>query len=207
MASSTRSMACWFDFRLGANPPSSPTPVENPRDFRMRRSAWKTSAPARRPSRKVGEAERQHHELLDVDGGVGVSAAVQDVHHRYRHATSRRCPAGRTGRAGGGRAEVPAGGGRLGERHRHAEEGVGAEAALGRRAVERDHHRVERLAGRSPGRRTRRADVSVHVADRRRTPLPKSTASCRRRAARAPRVRPSTRPTALPPSRMHRPPG
>ena len=39
MASSTTSMASRFDFRLGANPPSSPTPVDWPRPFRMPRSA------------------------------------------------------------------------------------------------------------------------------------------------------------------------
>ena len=29
-------------------------------------------------------ADRRDHELLDVDVGVGVCAAVEDVHHRHR---------------------------------------------------------------------------------------------------------------------------
>ena len=33
---------------------------------------------------EAGGAERHHHELLDVHVGVGVGAAVQDVHERHR---------------------------------------------------------------------------------------------------------------------------
>ena len=43
----------WFDERLGANPPSSPTPVECPFFFRMPRSVWKISAPQRTASANV----------------------------------------------------------------------------------------------------------------------------------------------------------
>ena len=53
MASSTTSSASRLAFRLGANPPSSPTPVERPRPFRMERSAWNVSAPARSASAKL----------------------------------------------------------------------------------------------------------------------------------------------------------
>ena len=38
--------------RLGAKPPSSPTAVLRPRSFRTFFSAWNTSAPIRKPSRK-----------------------------------------------------------------------------------------------------------------------------------------------------------
>ena len=33
---------------------------------------------------EAGGADRGHHEFLDVDAGVGVCAAVEDVHHRHR---------------------------------------------------------------------------------------------------------------------------
>ena len=51
-ASSTRSSASRLDFRLGAKPPSSPTPVAYPFFLRMPRSVWKISAPIRRASLK-----------------------------------------------------------------------------------------------------------------------------------------------------------
>ena len=54
MASITTSSASRFALRLGAKPPSSPTPVERPWPLRMPRSAWKISAPARSASAKVG---------------------------------------------------------------------------------------------------------------------------------------------------------
>ena len=40
--------------RSGANPPSSPTEVARPLDFRSAWSAWKTSVHQRRPSLKLG---------------------------------------------------------------------------------------------------------------------------------------------------------
>ena len=54
-ASITTSSASRFDFRLGAKPPSSPTPVEYPFFFRMPRSVWKISAPARTASANDGK--------------------------------------------------------------------------------------------------------------------------------------------------------
>ena len=54
IASSTTSTASRFDFRFGAKPPSSPTPVDCPRPFRMPRSAWKISAPIRSASLNDG---------------------------------------------------------------------------------------------------------------------------------------------------------
>ena len=71
------------DFRFGAKPPSSPTPVDRPRSFRMPRSVWKISVPQRSASENARRAERHHHELLEVDVAVGVRAAVEDVHHRH----------------------------------------------------------------------------------------------------------------------------
>jgi hypothetical protein len=44
-------------------------------------SAWKISAPQRIASLKFFRALGHHHEFLEVDRGVGVRAAVDDVHH------------------------------------------------------------------------------------------------------------------------------
>ena len=64
--------------------------------------------------------------------------------------------------------------GRLGARRRHrdAEQRVGAEPALGRRAVERDHRLVERRADRVRGRRSAFAISPLTLATAFRTPLP-----------------------------------
>ena len=82
-----------------------------------------------------GRADRHDHELLEVDGVVGVHAAVQHVHHRHRQ------------HVGVGAADVAVErqleviGGRLGHGQRGAEDRVGAEPALVVGAVE-----VEQLA-------------------------------------------------------------
>ena len=46
IASSITSMASSFDFKFGANPPSSPTPVEYPFSFKVFFNEWYTSAQA-----------------------------------------------------------------------------------------------------------------------------------------------------------------
>src|SRR6266699_1716987 len=53
MAPTTTSTASAFDFRSGAQPPSSPPQLRRPRDLRRSRRAWKISAPIRSASRKV----------------------------------------------------------------------------------------------------------------------------------------------------------
>jgi len=89
------------------------------------------------PFREGRQTRRHDHEFLEVDRVVGMGAAVDDVHHRNRQD------------AGVGAAEIAverqAGGlgGGLGDGERHAEDGVGAEARLVRRAVEGDHRRVD----------------------------------------------------------------
>src|SRR5690606_7256842 len=83
------------------------------------------------------EVDRTDHELLEVDGGVGMGAAVHDVHH------------GNGQDLGVGAAEVfveglakgTGGGVRGGEGD--AEDGVGAELRLGGGAVELDHGVVD----------------------------------------------------------------
>ena len=54
MPSTSTPSAASLDSRSGANPPSSPTAVLRPRSCNVRLSAWKTSAPVRRASAKVG---------------------------------------------------------------------------------------------------------------------------------------------------------
>ena len=53
-ASSIVSMASSSDFRAGAKPPSSPTEVARPLDFRIAARAWKTSAHHLKHSLKLG---------------------------------------------------------------------------------------------------------------------------------------------------------
>ena len=99
----------------------------------------------RASAQRLGEtrgADRHHHELLNVDVRIGVRAAVEDVHHRHRQQPLVRSGAS----AGGGSLQRLL---RLCCRsvrgsHRHAEDRVRAQPALGRGAVEIDHRLVER---------------------------------------------------------------
>ena len=99
--------------------------------------------PQRSASANVGRADRRDHELLDVDVAVGVGAAVEDVHHRHGQQVR--------GRAADVAEQRQAGrvGGRPGDGERDAEDRVGAEAGLVRRAVEVDQLLVDQplLAG------------------------------------------------------------
>ena len=85
----------------------------------------------------VRSADGTDHELLERDGGVGVGAAVDDVHHRDREDI------------GIGAAEIAVQGdlelsrSRFRDGEGDAEDGVGAEFGLGRGAVEFDHLRVD----------------------------------------------------------------
>jgi hypothetical protein len=89
-----------------------------------------------------GGADRHHHELLDVDAAVGVGAAVQDVHHRDReHGASAGCAV--QARQVAIEWNAFGGGGGAGERHRDAEESVGAEAPLVVGPVQPDERRVD----------------------------------------------------------------
>ena len=88
--------------------------------------------------RERAGAGRHDHELLEVEGVRRVGAAVDDVHHRHGQGHGR-LPAQRAveRQAGVGR-------GRLRHGERHAEQGVRAERALRRGAVELDHAPVDR---------------------------------------------------------------
>ncbi len=85
------------------------------------------------PAQRLAEArrpDRGHHELLDVDSGVRVGAAVEDVHHRHRQDV-------RIGAAEIAEQRQLGGvGGRLADRQGYPEDGVGAQPRLVRGAVE-----------------------------------------------------------------------
>ena len=104
-------------------------------------------------------ADRQDHELLQIDVVVGVRAAVHDVHHRDREprrAVAREMAVER-------RAGVLRGGMRRGKRHR--QQGVGAEPRLGRRPVRLDHRAVDPpLVGRV-GADEQLAQLAIDVAN------------------------------------------
>ena len=103
-------------------------------------------------TQRFGEAcgaSRHDHEFLDVDRIVGVHAAIDDVHHRHRQGP--RCRAADIAverQLVGSRC-------RLGGGERHAENGIGTEAALVGRAVESDHGFVDLDLG-----------FGVHAAER-----------------------------------------
>ncbi len=85
----------------------------------------------------VSSADRNDHELLEVDRVVGMGAAIDDVHHRNRQDMGVRTADIAVQRQTGGL------GGSLGDGERHAEDGVGAEARLVRRTIELDHQVVD----------------------------------------------------------------
>ena len=68
--------------------------------------------------------DRSDHELLDVDVGVGVGAAVDDVHHRYRQDVGVGAPDVAVER------QLRRGGRGVRHRQRHPEDGVGAQLGL-----------------------------------------------------------------------------
>ena len=108
---------------------------------------------------KGRHAGRHDHELLDVRGILRVFAAVQDVEHRHRqnmgidaaqvaiegHAKRRRR------RAGAGQ--------------RDTQDGIGAELALVRRAVQRNQRKVDPALVARIDALQRPADFRVHVLD------------------------------------------
>ena len=182
-------------FRLGAKPPSSPTLVLWPASLSAFLQAVED---LRAHAQAVGEGlapHRHDHEFLHVDRVVGVRPAIDHVHHRHRQ------------HAGAGPADIApqrqalGGGRRLGDGEADAEDGVGAEAALVVRAVERaqapvDADLVERIVAEQRLRRSRRSPPRPRCG----RPC-RRAASCRRRAARPPRACRSTHRTAPPPGR------
>ena len=84
-----------------------------------------------------GRADWHRHELLKIDAVVGVLAAVEDVHHRHRQPS--RPGATEVGVKRQARRHC----GRPCHRHRDAQDGVGPERGLVRRAIQVDHQPVD----------------------------------------------------------------
>ena len=109
---------------------------------------------------KLFRAVGRDHELLHVDGVVGVRAAVDDVHHRDGQ------------RGSGGAAEVAVerrtlrnrGGAR--GRHGNGEDGIRAEPSFVARAVQRDHDAVDFGLVRGILAVQRSGDLAIDVAGR-----------------------------------------
>ncbi len=145
----------------------------------------------------LGEGLRPHrhdHELLEVDRVVGMGAAVDDVHHRHRQDMGDGA-ADIAGRAAG-RASI---GGGLGDRERHAEDGVGAEARLVRRCRRGRSSCCRSGPGRVASRPASASKISPLTASTAlQHALAADSASCRRRAVPPPHGRRSRRPTARP---------
>ena len=191
MPSISADSASSLEPKSGAKPPSSPTAVPSPRSPSVFLSAWKTSAPVRSASEKVGAPAGHDHELLEVDLVVGVGAAVEHVHHRHRQhvrvGAAEVAPqrlAGVGGRRLGGRPAT-----RPGWRWRPA----GPCCRFRPGPASRGPRRPGR---RRPGR-DRLGDLAVHVGHRLRDALAVPGAR-RRRAAPRPRTRRWTRPRAPP---------
>jgi hypothetical protein len=110
--------------------------------------------------REARGADRDDHELLQVDRVRRVRAAVDHVHHRNRQ--RRRV---RPAEVAEQRLAGLVGGG-LRHRERHAEDRVRAEPALVRRAVELDQRGVERLLLGRLQAADRVCDLAVRVRDR-----------------------------------------
>ena len=115
------------------------------------------------PPQRLGEArgaDRGEHELLHVDVGVGVRAAVEHVHERHRQHV----------RVGAAHVAVERQLGLVGRGlrrgQRHAEDGVGAEAALAVGAVEGQQLVVEEALVGGVEADHGVGDLGVHVLDR-----------------------------------------
>ena len=149
-----------FDGRFGAKPPSSPSAVASPRSLSSALSAWYVSTPQRSAFGEARRADRREHELLHVDVGVGVRAAVEHVHERHRQHVRVRAADVAVQR------EIGFVGGGLRRGQRHAEDGVGPEARLAVGAVERDQLVVEQALVGGVEADDGVGDLAVDVLDR-----------------------------------------
>ena len=119
--------------------------------------------------RDIVGADRHDHEFLEVDGIVGMGAAVDDVHHRRRQNARLRAADIAVERQRGGLGGGPR------HRERHAENGVGAKARLVVGAVELDHRLVDRDLLLGLEAQQRAGDFAVDVLDRAEHPLAEIT--------------------------------
>ena len=112
----------------------------------------------------LGECRRadgQDHELLDVDAVVRVRAAVDDVHHRQRHAVARLPRAEQFVQR-----QAALGGVRLRVGKRDRQDRIGAEPSFGGRAIELDEPPIELALPCGIQAQDRFADLAVDVRDR-----------------------------------------
>src|SRR5690606_40472211 len=86
---------------------------------------------------QAGSADGHDHEFLEVDRIVGVSATIEDVHHRHRKHMGAGTPHITVER------KVCRFCCRLGDRQGYAKDGIGTESALVWRAVQFDHDLVD----------------------------------------------------------------
>ena len=172
--------------RSGAKPPSSPTAVLRLLLLEHALEAVVDLGADAQRLLEAGGADRHDHELLQVDVVVGVLAAVHDVHHGHRQ--RERVDAAdvlverQLERRGGG----------VGGGQRDAEDGVGAELGLVRRAVELDEHAVDEALVGGVEAHDLLGDHVVDVVDGA-CARPCRGTRRRRRAARRPRTRRWTR--------------
>ena len=115
-------------------------------------------APAQRFRERSG-AHRHDHELLEVDGVLGVRAAVEHV----EHGDGQHVGVDAAESAEQGEAEVVRG--RLGRRQGDGEHGVRSEAALVRGPVEVDHGEVDQPLVQRVETGDRVGDLTVDVGD------------------------------------------
>jgi hypothetical protein len=109
---------------------------------------------------ECGRAQRRDHEFLEVDGIVGMRAAVDDVHQRHRQRARLRAADIFVERQPARQRR------RLGASEAHAQDRVGAEAALVGRAVEGHELFVDRhlVFGVEAGKEVE--DLAVHRIER-----------------------------------------
>jgi hypothetical protein len=110
--------------------------------------------------REAGRALRDDHELLDIDGGVRMRAAVHDVHHGHRQDLG----VGAADVAEEGEVEFVGRG--VGHRQGHAQDGVGAQLGLGLGAVQLDHLAVDARLVEDVGADQGAADGAIDVGHR-----------------------------------------
>ncbi len=104
-------------------------------------------------------ADRTDHELLESDRSIGVSTTVNDVHHGNRENIS----VGAAQVAVQGHAQLC--GSSLGNGQGNAQDGVGAQLALGRRTVQFDHGFVDGALLRGIHADDFRSNHLVHVVN------------------------------------------
>jgi hypothetical protein len=131
------SIASSLDCRFGANPPL----VADGRAVTLAGEDFLQGVERldRHPQRLLERrrAERDDHELLEIDAVVGMLASVEHVHHRYRQGHRRHAAEVLEER------QARRGGRRLGHGDRDAEDRVCPEVLLVERAILLDHRVVD----------------------------------------------------------------